>query len=83
MTDLLDKIYELRDYDSDSAAFISAAIERIRIGYDEGALTKEECIELTEDLRQTKQVAALAERIETKILIEDILNDFLSILGAL
>lgn len=80
---VLTKIYELREYDTDTARFVAGQAEFLYKDLQDRAITQSEYKELVEDLRQTKRVSELAEDLETKILIEEILRDLSSVIGVL
>jgi len=83
MTDLTNKLFDLRDYDDDNVKFFAVEAEKILIDYDHGYITTEEYKELLEDLHQTKRISQLAEDLESRILIEELMNNLIKVIGAI
>ena len=75
---LWNKLYELRNYEDEAIAYIANKTIELAGLYEDGMITEAEFKELVTDLQQTRIIAETAERLETKILLEQLLGDLIT-----
>lgn len=77
------QLYDLQDYKDDAIAFIAQETLTLHEELIACRISKAEFFELIEDLKQTKVISDKADSIQTKIIVERLINDLCSAIGAL